>query len=359
MSLDLVLPTSPSHSSNARSPSFHSTAPSASPSSICPTASTSSQSYQYQHRPSPRPSFAHSTEADSTDKVLKMRVPEVQEIKASIQAGIAASKAGFEASPSSGWVLFGYLLSSLLAVIIPSSIWSKERNKYYLYAGQYNEYEQQQRQYEEQQNGNYNNYASSSVCKWWNYRCRIRMQRYQQYAQQNGENGGQNGEGAYMRAMLPDWFFFFGGEIEQDDRAREEMGLGQNEGSTKFVYAWLIVMFVGLTVFAMRSMWVGKDRLGVIVSLLIFGQFSLLNLLTSVQAIETDNRYLEDSTYGWYGQFSVLLAYTDFWIMLHCFLAAAVLGLLRLLDRRASTAEAVQEDIEGYRREEDAVGEHA
>ncbi|EJK47713.1 hypothetical protein THAOC_33550, partial [Thalassiosira oceanica] len=202
MSLDLVLPTSPSHSSNARSPSFHSTAPSASPSSICPTASTSSQSYQYQHRPSPptasqsyqyqhrpspptasqsyqyqhrpspRPSFAHSTEADSTDKVLKMRVPEVQEIKASIQAGIAASKAGFEASPSSG---------------------------------QYNEYEQQQRQYEEQQNGNYNNYASSSVCKWWNYRCRIRMQRYQQYAQQNGENGGQNGEGAYMRAMLPDW----------------------------------------------------------------------------------------------------------------------------------------------------------
>lgn len=137
------------------------------------------------------------------------------------------------------------------------------------------------------------------------------------------------------------------------------MGLGQNEGSTKFVYAWLIVMFVGLTVFAMRSMWVGKDRLGVIVSLLIFGQFSLLNLLTSVQAIETDNRYLEDSTYGWYGQFSVLLAYTDFWIMLHCFLAAAVLGLLRLLDRRASTAEAVQEDIEGYRREEDAVGEHA
>jgi len=291
-----------------------------------------------------------------------MRVPEVQEIKASIQSGIAATKAGFAASPTSGWVLFGYLLSSCLAVIIPTSKWIQERNKYYSYAGQYVEYEQQQRQYEEQQNGDYNNYnyASSSVCSWWNYRCRIRMQRYQEYAQQNED---RNGEGAYMRAMLPDWFFFFGGEIEQDEREREEMGMGKNEGSVKFVYAWLMVMFVGLTIFAMHSMWVGKDRMGLIVALLLFGQFSLLNLLTSVQAVETENRQMEDSIYGWYGQFAVLLAYTDFWIMLHCFLAAAVLGLMRLFEnKRASSAEAVQEDIEGYRREEDVIpaeGEHA
>jgi len=142
-------------------------------------------------------------------------------------------------------------------------------------------------------------------------------------------------------------YFFFGGEIEQDDREREEMGMGKNEGSMKFVYAWLIVMFFGLTVFAMRSMWVGRDRLGLIVSLLIFGQFSLLNLLTSIQAISSDNRDLEDSVYGWYGQYSVLLAYTDFWIMLHCFLAAGALGLLRCFDKRkASKAEAVQEDVE-------------
>ena len=91
-----------------------------------------------------------------------MRVPEVQEIKASIQSGIAATKAGFAASPTSGkptppnpydiladrsslinlwnchalgWVLFGYLLSSCLAVIIPTSKWIQERNKYYSYAG--------------------------------------------------------------------------------------------------------------------------------------------------------------------------------------------------------------------------------
>ena len=82
-----------------------------------------------------------------------MRVPsKVTEIKASIEAGI-------EASPSSGklttlnplipytvhanelvelvlgWVLLGYLLSSFLAVVIPVSKWSTERNKYYVYAG--------------------------------------------------------------------------------------------------------------------------------------------------------------------------------------------------------------------------------
>merc|ERR1712037_842086 len=104
----------------------------------------------------------------------------------------------------------------------------------------------------------------------------------------------------------------------------------------------VLLAFVGLTAFAMRSLWVGKDRLGVIVALLIFGLFSLMNLLTSVQGIASDGRFYENSVYGWYGQFSVLVAYTDFWVVIHCFSAAAVLGLLRWLNEKAASGSDAQ-----------------
>jgi len=257
-----------------------------------------------------------------------MHIPRPNEIRASI-----------EASPTSGFTLFGYLLSSFLAIIIPVSKWSSERGKYYRYMGQYNQYDQQQQQYENGNNGNYN-YNNYNLCKWYDFRCRLRMQRYQQYAQQNGEQGGENGS---MQALLPNWFFFFGGQMEGDEREREEgMGMNQNEGSMKFVYAMTIITFVGLTIFAMRSLWAGKDRLGVIVALLALGLFSVMNLLTSVQSISSDGRYSENSVYGWYGQFSVLVAYTDFWVMIHCFGAAAVLGLLRWKDKKSASGSGVQ-----------------
>lgn len=189
------------------------------------------------------------------------------------------------------------------------------------------------------------------------------MRRYQQMYGNGGNGGGQ--EQAQMQAMLPGWYFFFGGAIEEDDREREEMGMGQNNGSMKFVYICTIIMFLGLSVFGFRSMYAGKDRMGVIVALLIFGQFSLMNLLTTVQGtIETDNRFFEDSIYGWFGQWSVLVAYTDFWLMLHCFIFAGLLGLLRCLDGKAqrdanapdvNAPDALHNLELGYMQEEDSV----
>lgn len=263
----------------------------------------------------------------------------------------------FQPQGTSGWLLLGWALSSILAIIIPVSKWAVERNRYHSYYGKYNEYQQQQRQYEEQANGNYNgNYYN--LCQWWNIKCRYQMRRYsQQY--QNNNNGGDGGgqEQAQMMAMLPGWYFFFGGNIEEDDREREEMGMSSNEGSMKFVYFCTIVMFVALSIFGFRAMYGGKDRLGVIVALLIFGQFSLMNLLTTVQGtIETDNRFFEESVWGWFGQWSVLVAYTDFWLMLHCFIFAGLLGLLRCLDgkaRQAADGEAVEQSMleMGYQQE--------
>lgn len=48
----------------------------------------------------------------------------------------------FQPEGTSGALLFGWALSSILAMIIPVSKWGAERNKYYNYYGQYNEYEQ-------------------------------------------------------------------------------------------------------------------------------------------------------------------------------------------------------------------------
>ena len=134
-----------------------------------------------------------------------MHVPRPQELREA-----------FHSSPTSGYLLFGWVLSGVLAIIIPVSKWVAERNNYYNYAGKYNQYEQQQRQYEEQQNGNYNFYGS--LCKWYDFKCRISMGRYQQ---QYGQNGEQNNEQQMMRQYLPNWFFFFGGQMEDDERRRE------------------------------------------------------------------------------------------------------------------------------------------
>jgi len=271
----------------------------------------------------------------------------------------------FQPEGTSGTLLFTWTISSILAIIIPVCKWSVQRKKYYSYYGQYNEYEQQQQQYEEQANGNYNNGNGNgngyyNLCSWYDFKCRYSMRKYQQMYgyNNNGNGGGGSNDQAQMRAMLPDWYFFFGGSMEEDERQREEMGLGQNNGSMKFVYICTIVMFLAMAVFGFRSMYAGKDRSGVIMALLIFGQFSLMNLLTTVQGtIETDNRFFEDSVYGWYGQWSVLVAYTDFWLMLHCFIFAGFLGLLRCLDKRAAQdADDEAANLEmGYRQEEDSV----
>mgnify|MGYP000163598256 CR=1 FL=1 len=255
----------------------------------------------------------------------------------------------------SNWgLLAAWSLSSILAVIVPVSKWAMERNRYYKYYGAYNEYEQQQQQYEGQNNGG-NNWNGNyyNVCSWWNLACKYRMRRYQQ--NYGGDGGGGNNEQAQMQAILPNWYYFFGGSVEEDERQREEMGMGQNEGGMKFVYICTLVMFVVLATFGFRQLYAGKEKTGTILALFIFGMFSLMNLLTTVQGtIETDGRFFEESVYGWYGQWAVLVAYTDFWLMLHCFIFAGVLGIMRFKDKRAKHDADEESALElGYRQEED------
>lgn len=138
---------------------------------------------------------------------------------------------------------------------------------------------------------------------------------------------------------MPNWFFFFGGKLEEDDREMEDMGVGQSQANMKFVYLWTVFIFIGLAIFGWITLYKGRDRMGLIVALTIFCQFALLNLITTVGAIGTDNRDLEDSIYGWYGQFSVLLGYTDFWMMLQTFGFAVVLAITRCMDKNRSASK--------------------
>lgn len=234
------------------------------------------------------------------------------------------------------------------------SKWAKERNSYYAYQGKYNEYNQQQRQYEEQQKAAEEGYYYSGVtqCKWWNFKCRQNVNNYQLY-NENGEMDERAYEQMQMRSMMPGWFFFFGGKLEEDDRQREEMGYGQSQGNMIFVYLWTVFIFIGLAIFGWITLYKGRDRMGLIIALSIFCQFALLNLITTVGAIESDDRFFEDSTYGWFGQISVLLAYTDFWMMIQTFAFAVLLLITRCVDKRRG---ATQEEIQmGYRGADEAA----
>ena len=229
-----------------------------------------------------------------------------------------------------------------------------------MYQQQQQQYEQQQRQYEQQQNGNYyNNYWNGSYynsCSWYDFKCKYNAKKYQaMYQNQNGQQqqgGGQGDNNNNMvRAVIPGWYYLFGGQIEmEDDRQREEMGMTSEseEGGMKFVYACSILLFTALTIFGLYTMYTGKERMGLIFALVTFGIFTLMNLLTTVQGtIETDNRFFEDSVYGWFGQWAVLTAYTDFWMICHCFFFALLLGVLKVLDMRAKR-DVENEELESY-----------
>ena len=76
-----------------------------------------------------------------------------------------------------------------------------------------------------------------------------------------------------------------------------------------FVFICTIVVFLGLSIFGFHNIHNGED------------------MMTVQCTIENDNRFLEDSVYGWSGQWSTIVTYTDFWLMLHYFIFAGLLEI--------------------------------
>ena len=204
-------------------------------------------------------------------------------------------------------------LGGFLTIVVPTIKWNKSKSYFYNAVGRYREYERNQRSYEDgqnyNQNGNNNNnnqnnngYATMK-CGWWQYKCR--QQQYYYRAMQNGGNDNQ--------VMTPNWYQFLGGKNEEEDReAREEMGIYPDEatGAVKFVFAWSIIIFVTLLLYGTYAMAKKKSTGMLVLTLGMILQYSLLVILLLPQGvISTDDRDLEESIYGWYGQLPVLMVY--------------------------------------------------
>lgn len=150
--------------------------------------------------PNNQPSQSSDSRTRRIGRRLKMGFPTRQSLHPRVM------RERFQPEGTSGMLLLGYALSSLLAIIIPLSKWATERGQYYKYYGQYNAYEQQQQQYNNngQNNGNWNGGNYYNLCSWWDFKCRYQMRRYsQQYGNynNNNNNGGQDQEQAQSKCF--------------------------------------------------------------------------------------------------------------------------------------------------------------
>jgi len=225
-------------------------------------------------------------------------------------------------------------VGALLAIFVPVSRWRASRRAYYQMYGQAIEYEQQQRAYEQQgQNNNdgnqYNQYNYGyQPCKWYQFKCRKTQREWREYQQQQRQQNG--GSGDSQQIFTPGWYQFLGGKQGEDDRReREEAGIvGEEAGGTKFVYGWTLALFLGVVIAGSVFMFrhyrlnaAGSSQkasvpfyyASMLLMLFFMLQYSLALLVLVPQGvITTDDRDLEDSIYGWYGQWPVLLLYFEF-----------------------------------------------
>lgn len=224
------------------------------------------------------------------------------------------------------WTL-SWTVSGLLAITIPVITWSVQKGSYYNAYGYANEQEEQQRQYYENQdanddgnNNNNNNYYSTyKECSWFNWPCRKRQYYYATMDSGDGDNEDGNGS-----QVLPNWYLFLGGLEQSEEMSQwKEENTGVRNASTgpsagiEFVYVSTLLLFTAL--FAYGAMTIAKKQStsNLVVFLVVAASISLMNLVGSAQGlVSSDDRDMEDSYYGWYGQMGVLIVYTNFWIML-------------------------------------------
>jgi hypothetical protein len=246
-----------------------------------------------------------------------------------------------------------WIVAGILTLSIPAGKYDAAKQQYYSSYGRYVEYENQQRQYEQAQNGNNNNNGDDSSqaypsCRWYQWGCRNAQYYYR--AQNNDKND---------MVYTPSWYRFIGGgeNSEENRRFYEEMGISYDpdepSGAMKFVYGWTVVMFVGLLIYGSFVLLTSRSVLGLVVLCAVFAQFSLLQILLCGQGVvSSDNRQLEDTVYGWYGQAGVLQVYTDFGMVIFCAgfcIIFAIYGLVRIImARRAGSSAKVDEsdDVE-------------
>jgi len=223
-------------------------------------------------------------------------------------------------------ILLAWISAASLSVAVPSVQWYLQRSSYYKSYGYAVDYENQQRDYEEQQNQNNdenNDDTYGSVyesCSGWNWWC-IQKQAY--YANYYGDDKQNEDDGGTDEMTIPNWFIYIGGETEDMQKWEEEnTGVRQEEntsaysGTQTFVCVWTVLMFLAIVAYGARTLYSQGCRRSLVVLSLLFAQFCFLNILMLPSgAISSEDRQMEDSVYGWYGQVGVLLAYINIWFL--------------------------------------------
>ncbi len=149
---------------------------------------------------------------------------------------------------------------------------------------------------------------------------------------------------------LPGWYVILGGTENSEEmqkwkeeqtgvRAEDAMG-NPAEGGLKFVYTITLFLFIALLGYGAFTLGGTKKQplTNLIALLVITSVVAFMNLVMTAQGvISSDDRDLENSYYGWYGQMGVLLAYTDFWFMLFSLAYLIAFRVSAYLEQRAAS----------------------
>lgn len=236
---------------------------------------------------------------------------------------MAESKKHLQVLLNSPWPIIGtWWVAGILAIFVPFGIWKSEKDAFYSTYGMAIEYQNAQRANEEAQNAYQQNQDGNAQqlqswnCGWWQFRCR--NNRYN-YMKANGDNG--NGE--RMNIHTPNWYNYLGGKYDDiASRDREALGIDSstdNSGSLRFVYTWSVMVFVAVLAYGTYVFYKRQTTTTLNVMLGLVSQYALLLMILMPQGIiSTEERDLENSVYGWYGQLGVLMVYFSTAQLLFC-----------------------------------------
>lgn len=133
--------------------------------------------------------------------------------------------------------------------------------------------------------------------------------------------------------MLTFKFLFSPNKCAEENTGRRG-GDTEPTAGLKFVYVWMVLLFVGILIFGTVTLYKKTRRAPLIATLLFFANFCLLALIMAGQGlISSEGRMFDESVYGWYGQMGVLIAYQAFWFFLFTVAFASVLGIFGCMEK--------------------------
>lgn len=259
------------------------------------------------------------------------------------------SKTHLQELLKSPWpIIFFWWVAGILAIFIPFGIWSSEKQSFYSNYGKAIEYQNAQRAYEEAQNAYQQNQDGNGEqlqswnCGWWQFRCRNNRYNYMKAY-------GDNGDGERMGIYTPSWYNYLGGKYDDiASRDREALGMDSsvdNSASLRFVYIWSVIIFVAILAYGTYTFYKRQSITTLNVMLGLVWQYALLLMILMPQGIiSTEERDLEDSVYGWYGQIGVLMVYFSSAQLLFCPCMMILTGVKSMLEKSMGEDKKTEED---------------